>query len=51
MRVVESEWDSIIPGLQAKKFDVIVSSMSITPERARVVDFTKRYYKTPAPSW
>ena len=45
---VESEWDSIIPGLQAKKFDVIVSSMSITPERARVVDFTKRYYKTPS---
>lgn len=45
---VESEWDSIIPALQAKKFDVVISSMSITPERARVVDFTKRYYKTPS---
>ena len=45
---VESEWDSIIAGLQAKKFDVVISSMSITPERARVVDFTKRYYKTPS---
>jgi len=45
---VESEWDSIIPALQAKKFDVIISSMSMTPERARVVDFTKRYYKTPS---
>jgi len=45
---VESEWDSIIAGLQAKKYDVIISSMSITPERARVVDFTKRYYKTPS---
>ena len=45
---VESEWDSIIPGLQAKKFDVGISSMSITPERARVVDFTNRYYKTPS---
>ena len=45
---VESEWDSIIAGLQAKKFDVVISSMSITPERARVVDFTNRYYKTPS---
>ena len=45
---VESEFDSIIAGLQAKKFDVIVSSLSITPERQRVVDFTKRYYKTPS---
>ena len=45
---VESEWDSIIAGLQAKKYDVIISSMSITPERARVVDFTQRYYKTPS---
>ena len=45
---VESEWDSIIPGLQAKKFDVIVSSMSITDERRKVVDFSDRYYKTPS---
>lgn len=45
---VESEWDSIIAGLQAKKFDVVISSMSITPERARVVDFSNRYYKTPS---
>ncbi|GAB2469363.1 MAG: lysine/arginine/ornithine ABC transporter substrate-binding protein [Comamonas sp.] len=45
---VESEFDSVIPGLQAKKFDVIISSISITPERQRVVDFTKRYYKTPS---
>ena len=45
---VESEFDSVIPGLQARKFDVIISSISITPERQRVVDFTKRYYKTPS---
>ena len=37
---VESEFDSVIPGLQARKFDVIISSISITPERQRVVDFT-----------
>ena len=41
---VEQVWDSMIPGLQAKKYDVIVSSMSMTDERRRVVDFSDRYY-------
>ena len=45
---VEQVWDSMIAGLQAKKYDVIVSSMSMTDERRRVVDFSDRYYKTPS---
>ena len=37
-------WDGIIPALLAKQIDMVDSGMSITPERAKVVQFSNPYW-------
>jgi polar amino acid transport system substrate-binding protein len=42
------QWETIIAGNWNGRWDVSVGSMTITPERAEVLDFTPAYYFTPA---
>jgi octopine/nopaline transport system substrate-binding protein len=45
--VVAQDWDGIIPGLQSRKYDVIMAGMSITDERKQVISFAGPYATEP----
>jgi polar amino acid transport system substrate-binding protein len=43
LELVSTAWDGIIPSLVTNKFDIIMSGMTITEERAKTVDFANPY--------
>ena len=41
------KWDELIPGLIDKKFDIVMSSLDVTPERRKRLGMSRRYYLSP----
>ncbi|MBC7942695.1 MAG: transporter substrate-binding domain-containing protein [Chitinophagaceae bacterium] len=46
--LVQQEWDGMMPALNAKKFDMIVASMTISDERRKAAEFSDPYYSVPS---
>src|SRR5688572_9688138 len=36
---VQNQWDGLIPGLERGNYDIVVSGLEITPDRAQVINF------------
>ena len=45
---VDTSFDSLIAGLQARKFDAINSAMNVTEKRRQAIDFTDVIYRVPS---
>lgn len=44
LELVQSDWDSLVPGVQTGTFDAVIAGQSMTSERAEQVDFAGPYF-------
>lgn len=47
VKIVNIEWNGLIPALKTGKVDMLISSVTITDERKKVVDFSDPYMSVP----
>lgn len=43
LKFIETTGPTRIPNLQTGKADIIISTLSVTPQRAQVIDFSRAY--------
>ena len=44
LEIIQSDWDSLVPGVQTQTFDAVIAGQSMTAERAKQVDFAGPYF-------
>jgi len=44
LEIIQSDWDSLVPGVQTGTFDAVIAGQSMTAERAEQVDFAGPYF-------
>ena len=44
LKVSQSDWDSLVPGVQSGMFDAVIAGQSMTAERSEQVDFAGPYF-------
>ena len=44
LELVQSDWDSLVPGVQTGKYDAVIAGQSMTAERSEQVDFAGPYF-------
>ena len=44
LKITQSDWDSLVPGVQSGVFDAVIAGQSMTAERSEQVDFAGPYF-------